>query len=103
MHDKKMKGPEQVQCPSCGSYKTRQVSGRFLLRVFGGGAIFSGIVWSITIIGIFIAIPMFIIGIALLVASFFVRENGAMKCRACHYKFNRFSTEPGQEAMRRDR
>ena len=88
----KGKTSKQVQCPQCKSFKTQSISVRSRVGLVGVIFIFAGLVWAITIVGLVFTIPFLAIGVPILVVSFFIRETGEMKCKACEYRFNKSST-----------
>ncbi|HVX90074.1 MAG TPA: hypothetical protein VHC20_00200 [Candidatus Paceibacterota bacterium] len=78
---------KQIQCPNCKGFNTTSISPRAVARMISVGLIILGSVFSVFIIGLLIGIPMFLLGLVLLLVSFFLPENGRMRCRQCHFVF----------------
>lgn len=73
-----------IKCPNCGSMAT--VSEHKLshngARLAGTGAIF-----SITIIGAVIGVPMIFIGLGMMIAGLFTGKEYKNKCKSCKYQW----------------
>lgn len=71
-----------LECPNCGSKATiseHKLSGRGA-KLAGTGAIF-----SITVIGAIIGVPMIFAGLGMMIAGLFTGKDYKHKCKSCKY------------------
>lgn len=79
----------QVKCPSCGSFKTIPYSSKTKIKMAGIFLIVIGFFMLLFVIGIFIGIPLIVIGIAVLASSFAVKETNEWRCNSCGFIFKK--------------
>ena len=77
----------QVACPECHSFKLVDKSIRGQFRNYGGLMIILGFVFTATVIGAILGIPMILFGLIALGISPFLKKEGTFKCKGCGYTF----------------
>lgn len=71
-----------LECPNCGSKATIS---EHKLSSTGGKIVCTGAIFSITVIGAIIGMPMILVGLGMVVAGLFTGKEYKHKCKSCKY------------------